>query len=52
MKVLHSDLRWTNEIFPFQKGIAKLFQKFEEIPFNFKCIIFCYTFIDDNHYLL
>jgi hypothetical protein len=41
MKVLHCDLKWVNEVYPFKKCIAKSFQKCVEIPFNFKCIDFC-----------
>jgi hypothetical protein len=51
MKVLHCDLWWVNQIYPFKNGIAKSFQKCVEIPFNPKCIKFCNTFIDDNHHL-
>jgi len=51
MKVLHNDLRWVNEIYPFEKGITKLYQKCVEVPFNPKCIDFCNTFIADNHHL-
>jgi hypothetical protein len=51
MKVLHCDLRWVNEIYPFKKGMEKLFQKCVEVPFNPKCIDFCNTFIDNNHRL-
>jgi hypothetical protein len=51
MKVLHCDLRWVNEIYPFKKGIAKSFQKCVEIAFNLKNIDFCNTFINNNHHL-
>jgi hypothetical protein len=51
MKVLYCDLRKVIENYPFRKGITKLFQKRVEIPFNFKCIDFYNTFIDDNHRL-
>jgi hypothetical protein len=51
MKVLHCDLKWVNEIYSFKKHITKSFEKFVEIPFNLKCIIFCNIFIDDNHHL-
>jgi hypothetical protein len=34
MKVLHCELRWVNENYPFKKGIAKSFQKYVEVPFN------------------
>jgi hypothetical protein len=51
MKVLHCDLWWVHGIYPFKKGIAKLFEKCVEVPFNPKCINFCNTFIDDNHHL-
>jgi hypothetical protein len=40
MKVLHCDLKWVNEIYPFKKGIAKSFQKNVEVPINLKCIDF------------
>jgi len=40
MKVLHCDLRWVNEIYPFKKGIAKSFQKNVEVLVNLKCIDF------------
>jgi hypothetical protein len=51
MKVLHCNSKWVNEIYPFKKGIVKSFQKCVQIPFNFKCIDFCNTFIVDNHHL-
>jgi hypothetical protein len=41
MKVLHCDLKWVTEVYPFKKGIAKSLQKCVEISFNFKCIDFC-----------
>ncbi len=44
-------LKWVNEIYSFKEGIAKLFQKCVEIPFNPKHIDFCNTFIDNNHHL-
>jgi hypothetical protein len=40
MKVLYCHLRRVIEIYPFRKGITKLFQKCVEIPLNPKCIIF------------
>jgi hypothetical protein len=40
MKVLHCDLRWVNEIYPFKEGIAKSFQKNVEVLVNLKCIDF------------
>jgi hypothetical protein len=51
MKILHCDIRWVDEIYPFKKGIVKLIQKFVEVPLILKCIDFCNTFIDDNHHL-
>jgi hypothetical protein len=41
MKILHCDLKWVNEVYPFKKNIAKSFKKYVEIPFNVKCIDFC-----------
>jgi hypothetical protein len=39
MKVLHGDLRWVNEIYPFKNGIAKAFLKCVEIsPWQDKLI--------------
>jgi hypothetical protein len=40
MWVLHCDLRWVNEIYPFKKVIPKSFQNYLEVPFNLKCIDF------------
>jgi hypothetical protein len=51
MKVLHCDLRWVNEIYPFKKGIAESFQKCVEVPFNLKNIDFCNLLINNNHRL-
>jgi hypothetical protein len=51
MNVLQCGLRWVSEIYPFKKGIAKLFQKCVEVLFNPKCIDFCNAFVNDNHHL-